>query len=417
METKQTKVKVQYICPSCEHQYLEENKTIGSFLSVEEISEGIAPKNAKCAVCKQKIGKICAKNEQDLFLSAINNPNLTVVVYTAPSIRTSLGEEFGLEAGTNVCGQMVKAIKTLGADYCFDMNFGADLTTIEETNELLLRIKTGKNLPMLSSCCPAWVNFVERAYPSIVKNLSTCKSPQQMMGAILTNYYAKKLGIEKTKLFVVSIVPCLAKKIEKIRDNQKTEHGFDVDCTLTTSELAQLIKNAKIDFNGLKNAEFDNDFKLSSGAGTIFGNSGGVLEAIMRSAKNNIKNEINYNLIRGKRGVREIKVNIDGKEVWFACVSGLSLAKPLLDEIKAGRSKYSFIEVMACDGGCVGGGGQPQPEDREEAVKARASGLYDAMLKNNFATSTDNTAIKELYKNYLGKIGGQKACALLHVKR
>ena len=417
METKIAKTKYLYICPSCEHQLIEEHKSLDLFFSIKEISEEYAPKNAKCAVCKQKIGQISAKTEENLFLSAVKNPHLTVVVYTAPSIRTSLGEEFNYPAGANVCGKMVSAIKALGADYCFDMNFGADLTTIEESAELIKRINLGKNLPMLSSCCPAWVNFVERAYPTLVKNLSTCKSPQQMMGAVLSNYYAQKLNIEPTKLFITSIVPCLAKKLERQREDQRTENGFDVDCTLTTSELAELIKNAKIDFNSLKDAKFDDDFSLSSGAGTIFGNSGGVLEAIMRSAKNSIKTDINYNLIRGKRGVREVKVLIDGKEIWFACVSGLSCAKQILDEIINGKSKYSFIEVMACDGGCVGGGGQPKSNNRTSTVAARADGLYNAMLKTNCASSDQNIAIKKLYKNYLGKIGGVRAYKLLHVKR
>ncbi|MBQ7579109.1 MAG: iron hydrogenase small subunit [Clostridia bacterium] len=417
MKQNTTKNEKQYICPSCEHQFLEENKQLDDYLSAKEISEENAEKNAKCAVCKQKIEQICDKADVNLFLSAVKNKNLTVVVYTAPSIRTSLGEEFGLKEGENVCGKMVTAIKMLGASYCFDMNFGADLTTVEESAELLKRIKGNKNLPMLSSCCPAWVNFVERAYPMLKNNLSTCKSPQQMMGSVLTNIYAKKLNKEKTKLFVVSIVPCLAKKLEKRREDQKTEHGFDVDATITTSELAELIKNAKIDFCNLKNSEFDDDFSLSSGAGTIFGNSGGVLEAIMRSAKNSIKNEINYDLIRGKRGVREIKARIDNKDVYFACVSGLALAKPLLDDVVLGKSKYSFIEVMACDGGCVGGGGQPKSENRESAVRKRAEGLYKASLKQNFASSNENEAIINLYKKHIGKVGGKNAYKLLHVER
>lgn len=409
------------LCPSCEHLFLENKKSMEDFICVSSMGQEKLEECAKCANCNQNIDIFDEKAEINLFMSALSNPNVKVVAYTAPSIRTSLGEPFGIPFGTDVTGKMVSALKKLGVDYVFDMNFAADLTTVEEATEFISRLKSGKNLPMLTSCCPAWVSFVERVYPTLTPFLSSCKSPQQMFGSILNTYYSQKLGIPNTQLFIVSIVPCVAKKLERLKPNINSNKGYDVDCTLTTLDLAKIIELQGINFKNLHNQEFDNEFGLSSGAGVIFGNSGGVMEAVMTSYgekdKEFCKDKINFNLVRGQKGLRETTFNAFGKTIKIACVSGLANAKPLLDDVLAGTSPYSFIEVMACDGGCVGGGGQPMPENRNEAVALRAKGLYNRALACNHKSSFANPAIKRLYKNFLGDFGSPLAHELLHIKR
>lgn len=418
----QNKVKksIKYLCPSCEHIMSELKQDFSDFLCMSSLGQEFIEKSLKCAKCGQKLQILDQKSEINLFLSAIINPKIKVVAYTAPSIRTSLGEAFNMPLGTDVTGKMVNALKMIGVDYVFDMNFAADLTTVEEACEFKARLESGKNLPMLTSCCPAWVAYVERAYPSLISKLSTCKSPQQMFGAILNSYFAKKLNIINSNLFVVSIVPCVAKKLERLKVGH-TKQGYDVDCTLTTIDLADIIKLKGIDLNSLEDAEFDNEFGLSSGAGVIFGNSGGVMEAVMESSSAKHKEfeikKATFNLVRGRKGIREATIFANGKEIKIACVSGLANAKPLLDECVKNNSPYSFIEVMACDGGCVGGGGQPLSNNREQAVKMRAQGLYNRALKCNYKNSFENPAIISLYENFLGEFGGSLAYDILHVKR
>ncbi|MBQ7453025.1 MAG: iron hydrogenase small subunit [Clostridia bacterium] len=406
-----------YICLSCQYRYFEEGKDSGGFVPALSTSQEDYEKNAKCNVCGQKIVQNGAKEDAELFLSAIRNPQIIVVAFTAPSIRTSLGEMFGMEPGSDVTGKMVSAIKALGVDYCFDMNFGADLTTLEESKEFFERIKTGENLPMLTSCCPAWVSFVEKAYPDFKKNLSTCKSPQQMFGAVLVNYFAKKLGVEPTRLFVTSIVPCLAKKLERVRPGENTSKVYDVDCTLTTVDLANILKLKKIDFCHLPDADFDNEFSLSSGAGTYFGNSGGVLQSILEENAEKQGKALTSGLSVGLANIKECKVNIDGKDVWVACASGLKNAKLLLENIKSGKNKYSLIEIMACEGGCVGGSGQPSSKGDSEIVGKRATALKKRADMQIYKTSDQNVAVSQLYETYFGGVGSKKAKALLHVKR
>lgn len=411
---------IKYLCPSCEHIMGELKQDMSKFVCISSLGQENFKENLKCANCGQKLQILDQKDEINLFLSAISNKNIKVVAYTAPSIRTSLGEAFNLPLGTDVTGKMVSALKQLGVDFVFDMNFAADLTTVEEACEFKARLESGKNLPMFTSCCPAWVAFVERNYPSLVKNLSTCKSPQQMFGAVLNNYFAKKLNIENTSLFVVSIVPCVAKKLERLKVG-RTSKGYDVDCTLTTIDLAEIIKLKGINFNELLDCAFDNEFGLSSGAGIIFGNSGGVMEAVIDSSSAKHKEievkKATFNLVRGEKGLREATIKVNGKEIKIACVSGLANAKPLLDDCLANISPYSFIEVMACDGGCVGGGGQPLSENREQAVKMRAQGLYNRALKSNYKNSFENPAIISLYDNFFKEFGGSLAYDLLHINR
>ena len=410
-----------FFCACCEHSFIENHKQIDDVVCVSSMSQEYLSEKIFCRECGQEIKVFDGSEEINLFLSAVGNKNLKVVAYTAPSIRTSLAEAFGLKAGSDQTARMVEALKLLGADFVFDMNFAADLTTVEEATEFILRLKEGKNLPMFTSCCPAWVSFVERAYPSLKGNLSSCKSPQQMFGAILNNYFAKKLGIDNTELFVVSVVPCVAKKLERKKQSLNTTKGFDVDCTLTTLDLINLIKMKNIDFAGLAGCEYDNEFNLSSGAGIIFGNSGGVMEAIISSASKKDKEfetkSAVFDLIRGKSGVRECEFQAFGKMVKIACVSGLKKKKKLLEDVKNGTSPYSFIEVMACDGGCVGGGGQPLAQNRAKQVNLRAKGLYNRAKHSLYKSSFENPAIIKLYENFLGEYGGPLAQKLLHVKR
>ena len=410
------------LCPSCEHVATENKQDLSGFLCVSSIGQEAATRDAICAMCGQKIEVFDSTKEINLFLSAINNPNIKVVAFTAPSIRTSIGEIFGAPTGTDLTNRMVGALKQVGVDFVFDMNFAADLTTVEEAAEFTARLKSGKNLPLLTSCCPAWVNFVTRAYPDLSGNLSTCKSPQQMFGALLNTYFANKLGVNNTSLFIVSIVPCLAKKLERLRPAINSNKGFDVDCTLTTVDLGEILKMQKIDLLAVNEMAYDSEFGLSSGAGVIFGNSGGVMEAVLSNAQKGSRDfsskNLAFDLVRGKSGLRECVVSAFGKTFKIACVSGLSNAKPLLDDVRAGKSPYAFIEVMACEGGCVGGGGQPSIDsnERSQTIAKRAEGLYARALKTNHKHASSNPAIKKLYKNFLGTPLSPTAEKILHTK-
>ncbi len=357
------------------------------------------------------------------ILKAIENPNLRVVSACAPSTRVAMGEMFGMEIGLNLKGKLVTALKKLGFDDVFDLDFSADLTIMEESAEFADRLINNKNLPHLTSCCPAWVKYVEKFYPQFIKNLSTTKSPQQIFGAVVKTYYAQKLNIDPTKIYVVCIMPCLAKRLERLKSGINVGSGLDVDAVLTVRELGELLKNKKIDFSKLEDSPFDKTFGMASGAGVIFGTSGGVLEGALRTLssklnRNNIKG-LDYQINRGLDGIKEAEIDIGDKKIKVALASGLSNAKILLDRLIAGE-KFDFIEVMACPGGCVNGTGMPlysKDVDKTPIIKKRAKGLFDTDLKEKVRQAHDNEQIKNLYSSFLIAPNSSVAKQILHVKR
>ena len=380
-----------------------------------------------CIACGQCItvcptGALTEVDDTQKVWDALNDPSKHVVVHAAPSIRATLGEEFGLPIGTLVTGKLAAALRRLGFDKVFDTNFTADLTIMEEANELLERIQNGGTLPMITSCSPGWIKFCEHYYPDLIPNLSSCKSPQQMMGAVIKTYYAEKAGIDPKDIFVVSVMPCTAKKFEIGRDNQAAAGVPDTDVSITTRELARMIKRAGIDFNQLPDEEFDSPMGFGSGAGTIFGATGGVMEAALRTAVATLtgKNpeKVEFEAVRGTAGIKEAFYNVAGVDVKVAVASGTANAKKLLDMVKSGEKNYTFIEIMGCPGGCVNGGGQPfQPASVRNFVdlKAlRAAALYRDDENLPVRLSHENEDIKTLYREYFGKPGSEKAHHALH---
>jgi len=365
------------------------------------------------------------KEDIDKVWEALEDPDLHVVVQTAPSIRAALGEEFGMPVGTCVTGKMVTALKRLGFDKVYDTNFGADLTVMEEAHELLDRIKNGGVMPMFTSCSPGWVRFCEFNYPEFIPNLSSCKSPMSMLGAILKSYYAEKKGIDPKKIFSVAIMPCTSKKSESERAELSANGLKDVDAVLTTRELARMLKQASIKFNELNDDNFDQDLLGEySGAGVIFGTTGGVMEASLRTAADVVSGsdltDIEYSEVRGLDGIKEARVSLGGTRLNIAVVHGTANAAKLLEKIKSGEAKYDFVEVMACSGGCVNGGGQPRTINdtfaTEYVSKFRANTLYVEDTAQAVRKAHKNTQIKKLYKDYLGEPNGDKAHELLHTK-
>ncbi len=380
-----------------------------------------------CVSCGQCIvvcptGALSEKDQTDEVLAAIADPNKFVVVQTAPSVRVTLGEAFDMPIGTNVEGKMVAALRRLGFDKVFDTDFGADLTIMEEANEFVERVKNGGKLPIITSCSPGWVKFCEHFYPEFLDNLSSCKSPQQMFGAITKTYYAQKMGIDPKDIFCVSIMPCTAKKFEVDREDQSAAGVPDVDVALTTRELARMIKRAGLMFQNLPDEEFDAPLGESTGAAVIFGATGGVMEAALRTAVETLTGEslpkVDFTEVRGTDGIKEATYNVGGMEVKAAVCSGLANARTLLDRIKNGEANYHIVEVMACPGGCVNGGGQPtQPASVRNFVdlKAlRAKALYQMDADMPLRKSHENPAIKEVYENFLEKPGSHKAHEILH---
>lgn len=339
-----------------------------------------------------------------------------VVVQVAPAVRVALGEEFSLEPGTPVTGQMVTALKNLGFDKVFDTNFAADLTIMEEANEFIERLGEGR--PILTSCCPGWVNFMEHQFSDLIDIPSTCKSPHEMFGAIAKSYYAEKIGMDPSKITVVSVMPCIAKKYEAKRDELNEEGISDVDIVITTRELASMIKEAGLDLTNLEKSDFDNPMGESTGGGTIFGASGGVIEATIRTAYDTLTGEslekVEYEELRGLKGVKKASVNINGKEIHIGVVNGLGNTRKILEKIRSGEENLDAIEVMACPGGCVGGGGQPYHKGDLSILKKRAEGLYSIDERKTYRKSYENPSIKKLYEEYLGEVGGERAHELLH---
>ena len=339
-----------------------------------------------------------------------------VIVQVAPAVRVALGEEFGLEPGTEVTGQMVTALRNLGFDRVFDTNFAADLTIMEEAHEFIERLGEGK--PILTSCCPGWVNFMEHQFSDLIDIPSTCKSPHEMFGAIAKSYYAEKIGMDPAKITVVSVMPCIAKKYEAKRAELNEEGFSDVDIVITTRELASMIKEAGIDLINTEKSDFDNPLGESTGGGTIFGASGGVIEATIRTAYDTLTGEsldkVEYEELRGLRGVKKAVVNINGKEIHIGVVNGLGNTRKILEKIRSGEEKLDAIEVMACPGGCVGGGGQPYHKGDLTILKKRAEGLYSIDKEKTYRKSYENPSIKKLYEEYLGEPGSERAHELLH---
>lgn len=423
------------MCRRCETA-CNEVQTVGvlsainrGFMSVVSPAFEMDLDHSTCTFCGQCVA-VCptgALTERDNTWDVIDvlvDPKKTVVVQTAPAVRAALGEEFGLEPGTLVTGKMVSALKKLGFDYVFDTDFAADLTIMEEGTELLHRLTkhlngdADANLPILTSCCPGWVNFFEHHFPELKEIPSTAKSPQQMFGAIAKNYFAPKIGVKREDLVVISIMPCLAKKYECSRDEFSTNGDPDVNISISTRELAQLIRNANINFDSLTDEEFDNPLGESTGAAVIFGTTGGVIEAAVRTAyevhTGKSLEKVDFKELRGLEGIRSATIDFDGFPLNIGIAHGLGNARKLLEEVKAGTSKYHAIEIMACPGGCIGGGGQPYHHGKVEILKKRAQALYREDQNKPLRKSHENPHIIKLYEEFLGKPCGHKSHELLH---
>ncbi len=370
------------------------------------------------AVCP--VGAIAEKDYTKPVLEAIADPEKVVLVQTAPAVRAALGECFGMPIGTNAEGKMVAALRKLGFDKVFDTDFAADLTIMEEANEFLDRLQNGGKLPLITSCSPGWVKFCEHYFPDMTENLSSCKSPQQMFGATAKTYYAEKMGIDPQNIVMVSIMPCTAKKFEIGRDDQSAAGVPDVDYALTTRELGRMIERAGINFLGLEDEKFDDPLGISTGAGVIFGATGGVMEAALRTAVYTLtgENPIDFPEVRGTEGIKEAEYDVAGTKVKVAVVSGLANARELLEKVQKGEADYQFIEIMGCPGGCVNGGGQPQVamgiRNFVDIREKRAKVLYDIDASMPIRQSHENPAIKEIYNTFFEKPGSHKAHEVLH---
>ena len=382
---------------------------------------------APCVACGQCVavcptGALHEREEIDNVRDAINDPEKVVVVAAAPAVRAAIGEEFGYPIGTNTEGKMFTAMRMLGFDKVFDVNFGADLTIMEEANELIHRVKEGGTLPMFTSCSPGWIRFVEYYYPELIPNLSSCKSPMQMFGATVKTYWAQKENIDPKNIYVVGVMPCTAKKFERTRENENASGYPDVDAVLTTRELAKMIKNSGILYNELPDGTFDNPLGEFTGAGVIFGATGGVMEAALRTAAEEITgkplDKVDFKEVRGIKGIKEASYDLNGVKVKVAVASGLTNAKALCEKIKKGECDYTFVEVMCCPGGCVNGGGQPiqsaYTRRQVDLRSKRAKALYDEDKKADIRKSHENPAIQKLYKDFFGEPGSHKAHEILH---
>ena len=423
------------LCRRCETM-CNDIQTVGALHAVGRgFSTVVAPAfdqdlaHSECTFCGQcvavcPVGALTEVSYNNRLIRDLANPNKTVVVQTAPAVRAALGEEFGLEAGTLVTGKMAAALRELGFDKVFDTDFSADLTIMEEGTELLDRLGRHLNgdktvpLPILTSCCPGWVNFFEHHFPDMKDIPSTARSPQQMFGAIAKTYMADKMNVKREDLIVVSIMPCLAKKYECERPEFATDGNPDVDYSVSTRELATLIKSANIDFNALDDEDFDHPMGESTGAGVIFGATGGVIEAATRTAyeihTGKKLDKVDFLQLRGHEGLRSAKVDFDGLELNIGIAHGLGNARKLLEEIREGKSQYHAIEIMACPGGCIGGGGQPLHHGDSSVLKARTEALYREDAGKKIRKSHENPEIIKLYEEFLGEPCSEKSHHLLH---
>ena len=383
--------------------------------------------DVNCTFCGQcieacPVGALREKDSIEEAWEKLKDPDTYVIVQTAPAVRVALGEEFGMPIGTNVTGKMVAALKRLGFDKVFDTNTGADFTIMEEGTEFIQRLNENYNLPMITSCSPGWVRYVEANYPENIKYLSSCKSPHEMFGALIKTYYAEKNNIDPEKIYVVSVMPCIAKKYERQRTELKNNGMYDVDCVLTTRELARMIKQANIEFSELENEEFDNPMGEATGAAAIFGVTGGVMEAALRTASEILSGEelenIDFKQVRGEEGIRRAILKIGERDIKVVVANGLGNAKIIMEEIKSGKADYQFVEIMACPGGCIMGGGQPIKNSKIRATvdvrKKRADAMYTIDEKSQIRKSHENPVLKQIYSEYIGVPGGHKAHELFH---
>ena len=362
------------------------------------------------------------KDSTHEVLEAIADPEKYVVVQPAPAVRAALGEEFGYPMGTDVEGKMAAALRRIGFDKVFDTNFSADLTIMEEAHEFLDRVQNGGKLPLMTSCSPGWIKYCEHYYPDLLDNLSSCKSPQQMFGAVTKTYYAEKMGLDPKNIVCISVMPCTAKKFELTRDDQDAAGVPDVDISITTREFARLIRKLGIDFRRLPEEGFDDPLGESTGAAVIFGATGGVMEAALRTAVETLTGEElecpDFTEVRGTEGIKEAFYQIAGMEVKVAVASGLANARIIMDKVRAGEADYHFIEIMGCPGGCVNGGGQPQVHadirNFTDIRAVRAKALYDNDAAKSLRKSHENPSVKHLYEEYLGEPGSEKAHHILH---
>ena len=382
-----------------------------------------------CVGCGQCIavcptGALTEREEIDDVLAAINDPTKRVIVGVAPSVRVGLGEEFGYPIGTNVEGKMVAALRRMGFVDVFDVNFAADLTIMEEGTEFLGRLKNGGTLPMVTSCSPAWIKFCEHNFPDLLGNLSTCKSPQQMFGAVCKTYYAEKIGVDPKDIVVVSVMPCTAKKFEKGRPGESAAGVPDIDIAITSRELARLIKRCGLIFNELPDEKFDEPLGIYTGAGLIFGATGGVMEAALRTVYELVAGKeapsVDFKAVRGVEGIKEATYDIAGTVVKVAVASGLGNARKLMEKVRDGSADYQFIEIMSCPGGCVNGGGQPiqsaYVRNNTDIRALRAEAIYKADAAMELRRSHENPAVKALYDEYLGQPNSHLAHKILHTR-
>ncbi|MBN1478745.1 ferredoxin [candidate division KSB1 bacterium] len=372
-----------------------------------------------CGQCINRcpVGALYEKDHITRVWEALDDPTKHVVVQTAPAVRAAIGEPFGMPPGSLVTDKMVTGLRMLGFDKVFDTDFTADLTIMEEGTELIGRIKNGGTLPMLTSCSPGWINFIEHFYPQLLPHVSSCKSPQQMFGALAKTYYAEKMGIDPKDIYSVSIMPCTAKKYECQRPEMNASGFQDVDAVLTTRELAKMMKQVGINLPELEAGEYDDPLGISTGAAVIFGNTGGVMEAALRTVYEIVTEKplenVEITAVRGMEGVREAEIDLDGTKVKAAVANGLANARQLMEKIVSGQADYHFVEIMACPGGCIGGGGQPMPTSMD-VRKKRVEAIFAADRMSKIRKSHENPAILKLYKEFLGEPNSHKAHELLH---
>ena len=422
-------------CRRCE-MMCNEVQTVGALGAVNRgFSSVVMPafdqslQDSECTFCGQcvavcPVGALTELDHTNRLIKDLADPDKTVIVQTAPAVRAALGEEFALPAGTSVTGKMVAALRKLGFAKVFDTDFAADLTIMEEGTELLGRLGAFLNgdnsvkLPIITSCCPGWVNFFEKQFPDLLDMPSSARSPQQMFGSIAKTYWAEKMGIKRENLIVVSVMPCLAKKFECERDEFKTNGDPDVNYSISTRELAALIKQTNINFMQLEDEDFDTPLGESTGAAVIFGATGGVMEAALRTAyeihTGKTLDNVNFEGVRGIENLKEATIDVDGFELKVAVAHGLGNARKLMNEIRAGKSKYHAIEIMACPGGCIGGGGQPLHHGDSSLLKARTRALYTEDSEKSLRKSHQNPYIISLYEEFLGKPMSERAHHLLH---
>lgn len=397
------------------------------FNSCISTASGKSLAEVDCTFCGQCIevcptGALHEKDDTEKVWDKLHDPEVYTVVQTAPAVRVAIGEEFGMPIGTNAKGQMVTALRRLGFDKVFDTNTGADFTIMEEANEFIERVTKGGVLPMITSCSPGWIRFAEKNYGELLPHLSSCKSPHQMFGAVIKSYYAKKFDIDPKKIFVVSVMPCIAKKYECTRPEMEVDGLRDVDAVITTRELARMIKTADIDFVGLEETNFDDPMGEATGAAAIFGTTGGVMEAALRTAADTLEGkdikEIDYKEVRGEKGRKEAELEIAGKKIKIVVASGLKNARKIMDEIREGKADYQFVEIMACPGGCVMGGGQPikssKVRSEVDVRKLRADALYTIDEKSTIRKSHQNPAVLKIYEEFFKKPGSEVSHKYLH---